>query len=290
MFGYIRPDKGELKVKEYELYQSIYCGLCRVMGKKYSYLYKMSLSYDFVFMVLLRLYVCPETVSFSKRRCIAHPAQKKLMMDSNNALELAADVGVIMLYHNFADKIRDKDGLKSILCRFTMPELKRLRKKACKNEKIAEFDRLTDERLKVLSSLEDANTASVDMPAEEFGAILGEALSVGLEKNARKAVYEIGRNMGRWIYAMDALDDIDKDAEKGRYNPFLATFGTPDEAKKRYGLINTSMLNMLSNAHLALELPENTDQGAYNILSNIIRPGAIKIQTQIFEKNNFKEN
>lgn len=290
MFGYIKPDKSELKVKEFELYQSVYCGLCRVMGNKYSYLYKMSLSYDFVFMVLLRLYACPEAVSFSKKRCIAHPAKKKLMMDSSNALELAADVGVIMLYHNFADKIKDRDGLKSILCRLTMPELKRLRKKACRNEKIAEFDRLTEEKLKALSSLEEANPPSIDSPAEEFGVVLGEALSLGLEDNIKKTLYEIGRNMGKWIYVIDALDDIDKDAEKGRYNPFLAAFGTPDETKKHYGLINTSMLNMLSNAHLALELLDNTDKGAYNILSNVIREGAIKTQTQILEKNNFKEN
>jgi hypothetical protein len=28
MFGYVRPYRDELKVKDYELYRAVYCGLC----------------------------------------------------------------------------------------------------------------------------------------------------------------------------------------------------------------------------------------------------------------------
>lgn len=285
MFGYVRPDKNELKVKEYELYKSTYCGLCRVMGKRYSYIYKMSLSYDFVFMVLLRLYASPESISFSKKRCIAHPTKKKVMMDENEALKISADIGVIMLYHDFIDKINDKDGVKSFLARLLLPELKRLRKKACKNAFIADFDKTAESKLKRLTEIEKENTTSVDMPAEEFGSLLGEALALGFEGSLYRTAYEIGRNIGKWIYITDAIDDMEKDAKTGAYNPFIASFGSIEDAKKHTESFNIALLNILSNADKALELMDKTDDGIYNILSNVIRLGTVSKHEKLLEKN-----
>ena len=289
MFGYIRPEKGELKIKEYELYKSAYCGLCSVMGKKYSYLYKMSLSYDFVFLVLLRLYVLPERVSFSKKRCIAHPTKKKAMMDRNSALELSSDVGLIMLYYNFLDKINDRDGVKALLCRLAMPELKRLRKKALADEGLAAFDKEVKEHLDRLSDIEKNNTPSVDMPAEEFGAVLAKAMSYGTEGEKKQAVFEIGRNIGKWIYIIDAIDDIDSDEKSKKYNPFIASYGSAEKAKEAGSTVKRSLLNTLFAADKAFALLENTDNGVRNILTNIIRLGAVGQQERIMTKNNFKE-
>lgn len=287
MFGYVRPHKNELKVKEFELYKSTYCGLCKVMGKRYSYIYKMSLSYDFVFMTLLRLYATPEKVSFSQRRCIAHPTKKKNMMNENEALKITADVGVIMLYHDFLDKINDKDGLKSFLSWLLLPELKRLRKKACKNEPIAKFDTFAAEALQKLNEIEKNNTPSVDMPAEQFGILLGEALSVGLEGTNKRTVFEIGKNLGKWIYITDAADDLDGDGKHNSYNPILAFSKDMEDAKKQFSTINISLLNILSNADTALELMDKTDIGLYNILTNILRLGLPSIQEKILKDNNF---
>ncbi len=284
MFGYIRPYHNELKVKEYELYKSVYCGLCRVMGKRYSYFYKMSLSYDFVFMVLLRLYALPESVSFSKKRCIAHPTKKRAVMDENTALNIASDIGVIMLYHNFIDKINDKDGAKSFFLRFTLPEINRLCKKALKNECVAKFDKFMKSKLDTLTEIEKNNTPSVDMPAEEFGAILGEALSIGYTDSKKRIVYEIGRSVGKWIYIVDALDDIEKDCKKGSYNPLLASFGSVEEAKKHIQMIENSLLNELNNAEKSLLVLENTDSGVFNILINILRLGNPELHSKILKK------
>lgn len=289
MFGYVKPQKLELKVKEYELYNSIYCGLCRVMGKRYSYIYKMSLSYDFVFMVLLRLYAAPEKVSFSQKRCIAHPAKKKTMMDENSALDISSDVGVIMLYHNMLDKIKDKDGVKSFLGIFLLPEMKRLRKKAVQNQKLKTFDIFAEEVLNNLSRMEKENCPSVDQTAEEFGRLLGEAVSIDLDGTKKNILYELGRNMGKWIYIADALDDIESDCKKKKYNPLIASYGSAEEAKKHFETVNTSLLLTLAEADKALELLEETDCGIHNILSNIIRLGTVGIQKNILEKNNFKE-
>ena len=46
MYGYVRPDKGELKVSEYELYRAAYCGLCHALKKRCGFGARMALSYD----------------------------------------------------------------------------------------------------------------------------------------------------------------------------------------------------------------------------------------------------
>ena len=35
MLGYVKIDKGELKVREYEVYTGYYCGVCKYIGRRY---------------------------------------------------------------------------------------------------------------------------------------------------------------------------------------------------------------------------------------------------------------
>ena len=35
MFGYVRPDAPELKIREFERFRACYCGLCHEMSRKY---------------------------------------------------------------------------------------------------------------------------------------------------------------------------------------------------------------------------------------------------------------
>ena len=55
MFGYVKPDKAELLVKEYEFYRATYCGVCRAMKKYTGVLSNVGLSYDSVALALVRM-------------------------------------------------------------------------------------------------------------------------------------------------------------------------------------------------------------------------------------------
>ena len=55
MFGYVKPVPAELLVKEYEFYRATYCGICRSMKKHTGSLSKVTLSYDSVFLALVRM-------------------------------------------------------------------------------------------------------------------------------------------------------------------------------------------------------------------------------------------
>ena len=48
MFGYVTPDKGEMKVREYECYRAVYCGLCMQLKADYGFVSRMLLNYDLV--------------------------------------------------------------------------------------------------------------------------------------------------------------------------------------------------------------------------------------------------
>ena len=46
MFGYVRPYKPELLVKELTRYQSVYCGICKQIGRDYGQVPRLALGYD----------------------------------------------------------------------------------------------------------------------------------------------------------------------------------------------------------------------------------------------------
>ena len=86
MFGYVRAYKPELKVKEYELYRASYCGLCRSMGKCTGQCSRMTLSYDFAFLAIFRFALLGGELSFDKKRCLAHPFEKRAYVKDNPTL------------------------------------------------------------------------------------------------------------------------------------------------------------------------------------------------------------
>ena len=78
MFGYVKPVVGDLLVKEHEFYRATYCGICRAMKKYTGKLSNVTLSYDSVFLALLRmLYIDDSDFGCEMRRCIAHPAKNQ---------------------------------------------------------------------------------------------------------------------------------------------------------------------------------------------------------------------
>ncbi len=53
MFGYISINKAEMKFKDYDVYHSYYCGLCKVLKECYGRRGQVTLSFDMTFLVIL---------------------------------------------------------------------------------------------------------------------------------------------------------------------------------------------------------------------------------------------
>ena len=112
MFGYIRTDVPELRVRENEYYRAVYCGLCRAQGKCTGQCSRMTLSYDMTFLALLRLAISKETPEIKSGRCLAHPFKKRAYVADCDALSYCAYASALLFYGKTVDDILDEKGRK----------------------------------------------------------------------------------------------------------------------------------------------------------------------------------
>ena len=112
MFGYVKPCMPRLMVCECDYYKSVYCGLCRTMGKCVGQGHRLCLSYDFAFLCLVRMAILGHDFSVQNKRCFMHPLKKRPIMQKNESLEYCAMLSAILSYHNLLDNVKDHHGLK----------------------------------------------------------------------------------------------------------------------------------------------------------------------------------
>lgn len=271
MFGYVKVNSPELKVKEYEYYRGAYCGLCRSMGKCTGQCSRMTLNYDFVFLAMLRLGIEKTAVSFEQRRCLAHPLKKRNSMKQNPVLSYCANAAALLNYHKIADDLADEKGAKKLRAILVKPFVSRARKKALRAG-LSELDTRISQNLRRLSELEAQRIASVDAPAEIFGELLADIVSYGLDGYDARLASTIGRGVGKWIYIIDALDDLGDDARKDRYNPFLLLYGELP-SKETLASMDTALKNELCEVESAVDLIDFDNETVENIICNILYIG-----------------
>jgi hypothetical protein len=273
VFGYVKVSSPELRVKEYEYYRGAYCGLCRSMGNCTGQCSRMTLNYDFVFLAVFRIGLEKTSVAFEQRRCLVHPLKKRNSMKENPTLAYCANAAAILNYHKICDDLSDEKGVKKLRAVFAKPFVSHARNKALKSDRgLSELDTRISERLKALSELEAQRIASVDAPAELFGEILADIVSYGLCESDAKIASAVGRGVGKWIYIADALDDLESDAKKDRYNPFLLLYGGMPERDMLLSM-ETALKNELCGVEAALDLIDFESDIAQNLICNILYLG-----------------
>lgn len=223
MFGYVRPNIPELKVRDNELYRATYCGLCRTMGKNTGCFSKMTLNYDFVFLALLQMAVNESEVKVKMRRCIAHPFKKRPMIEPNDSLKYSAKTSVILTRLKLRDNINDSHGMSRLKAKIAGC-VSIFLKKTDKNLK--ELESLVWDSINKLTLYENENVDSIDKVANTFGELLGTLASYNLDGSNKRIVYEIGYHLGKLIYVLDAVDDLKSDIKTGSFNVIKNSFGS----------------------------------------------------------------
>ncbi len=271
MFGYVKIQKSELRVREYEYYRAVYCGLCRSMGKCTGQCSRLTLSYDFAFLSLVRMTLTDAVPTFKRRRCIMHPFHARMMVEPNDALCFAADAAALLSYEKCRDDLADggfwgRIGA-AIRCVFLHGAYRRARKRH------GALAALLREELATLSDIEREQRPTVDEPAAAFGRLLAALMAEGLAADKARIARVIGDKIGRFIYIVDAIDDLTDDAKAGNYNPVLLTFGaTLDEAARV--LLRDALIASLHDVDAALDLiSDDADSTRRTILENIVYLG-----------------
>lgn len=221
MFGYIIINKGDMKFKEFDIYHSYYCGLCQALKERYGKLGQISLSYDMTFFVMLlsSLYE-PETELF-RVKCAAHPFDKHPVR-MNEFSYYGADMNLLFTYYKCKDDW-DDDRKLSRLAYWKTLKRSYLNVSVRYGEKVRKIRNLMRE----LSQEEKKQNQDVDYMAGIFGEILGEIMAPSNDE-WQGSLKAMGSNLGKFIYLMDAYEDIEEDIKKGRYNPLKKRFESPD--------------------------------------------------------------
>lgn len=278
MFGYIKPYQPELRVCELETYKSVYCGLCRSMGRHTGAVSRLTLSYDFAFLAIVRMVLCDIRPDHKARRCLVHPLKKKMMCEDNDALAYSAAAAAVLTECKLGDDIADEKGIKRALAQFGHIFAAGMRKRADGKAPAEDIEK----SLLRLSQLEAEGCQSLDEAAETFGELLGAVMAFGLDDIRSRIAYEIGRSVGRYIYVLDAVDDYEDDLKHGKYNPLRGTGVAPESLSVAVRL----ELGRLEAAVNLLDFAGKPD--LEGIIKNIIYLGMPKVADKVFSGK--KEN
>jgi len=287
VFGYIKPAVPELKVKEYELYRAVYCGLCRAMGQRTTCVSRLSLSYDFVFLALIRMALSGESGRIEKHRCLAHPTKKRAVLCDAAELDVCAKVSVLLTYHKLLDDIADERGAKRLAAILLRPAASMMRRRANMGEHPEDVIR---EELSALATLEKEGCASIDRAAEPFGRLMAAVTAYGYPENSPESriAGEIGRHIGRFIYIIDAMDDLPGDLKSGAYNPFIRMYDGRDvmtAVKEELPMLERALTMELVGVEQAVELMKFDPVPEYgSIVKNIIYLGLPELVRKTADK------
>lgn len=279
MFGFIRPVRPELRVKEADRFQQIYCGLCHAIRARYGRFYTLFLSYDMTFYALVIGSDEAQTAPPCRKRCDAHPLMRRDCAQPDAALERAADVSVLLTYHKFRDSLADEKGPKRalawLLCRLGRRAYERAR------ARLPEADAEMVQALEDLQQLERAKCDSMDRAADASARLTAAAVphtGDDRERVLRQMFYHIGR----WIYLLDAAQDVAEDLEQENYNPVVLRYGlhAPDLTEIRQPLERT-LERSLADICMAFDLLDIRRDA--DLIRNIIFLGMPLVTKQVLD-------
>jgi hypothetical protein len=214
MFGYVVPQKSELRIREYEVFKSYYCSLCTEIGKK-SQISRLALTFDMTFLVILLSSMNLDKEIGYKKLCPFKMSRVKVF-SPNIYLEYAADMNIILSNRKLIDNYKDDKSI------FSLIASKFVNTKTLSFFGIDKIE-VIDNNLRVLSKLEKDKCNNLDEVGHCFGNLTSEIFNIGGSTNSR-VLSILGYNIGKWIYTIDAYDDLEKDIRMNKYNPFIFTF------------------------------------------------------------------
>ncbi len=271
MFGYVMINKAEMKFREFDVYHSFYCGICRDLKRKYGVPGQIALSYDMTFLAILLtgLYE-PETAAGSCK-CAAHPFERHATRN-NIYTEYAADMNILFACYKCRDDWKDEKKFWKLVYGRILEG---------KTGKLGEYYGEKLEKISLLmqrfSEAEQDGETDIDTMAGLFGRVMAEIVTPREDEWADN-LRTFGFFLGKFIYLCDAYEDVERDLKKGTFNPLKAKRERPDFEEE----CKTILMMMMSECCREFEkLPilENVE-----ILRNILYSGVWGRYEAVHEK------
>lgn len=286
MFGYVTPCKMEMKIKDYEKFKAYYCGLCNSIKNDFGNLPRLTLNFDMTFLAVLLDSLSEDKYNFIKFKCLIHPLKKRIMINNNKALDYAAFCNVTLAYYKLMDDVYDNKTIKSKV--FSIFLKKYLSKPEVTCPDVINY---TKEKLLLLNTLEtNHKDMSIDELSHVFADLIGFIISFYYKGTSFKEdLYWLGYNLGKWIYIIDAYDDLEKDIKSNSFNVINSLLNTDNLDFESFSIVIKPRVDFIlaSCAEQCLKhlnnLPLIKNEA---ILRNILELGLMEKMDKVFNHNN----
>ncbi len=269
MFGYVLPEKPHLYFKDFDLYRGLYCGLCKSIGSHFGQIPRLTINYDVTFLSLLLHSFEGIDVKIEQEHCILHPIRKRPVASDDPLTEKLAAVNLLLSWHKLRDDVLDE---KKLVAKMGCSALKRAYRAAKKA--LPRADEIIAEQYEKLRSLEKAGEESPERAADTFAEMM-RRLCKELASKEDENLFDLAYLVGKWVYLIDALDDLQEDFAKNNYNPFLKAYPNFEnkaaflkENKEELGFLFTGTLTAMRESFSKIPFGFNTD-----LLENILFRG-----------------
>ncbi|MEE1218566.1 MAG: DUF5685 family protein [Ruminococcus sp.] len=242
MFGYLRIYKYELTYKNIIKYKNLYCSVCNSLKNSVGKISSLFTNYDATFFLSIfdgmeekredYPIVCP---------LIPFKSKKVQVSVSKSALDYITFVSIYYAYIKAQDNIKDENSLKGKIAFNYIDKNKNAIKIFISHDVV--FN-VIKSKIDFYYSLENSpEKTNFDELSNAMGEIFGEifkgyALTYNHYKQSDN-LYNLGFNIGEWIYIIDAFDDYFEDRKRNNFNPI---FYMQDYNKKTDSIIAENII------------------------------------------------
>lgn len=285
MFGYVQPDKSNILGKDVVLYKALYCGICKSLGKNYGCFARLTTSYDMTFLSALLHNYLDTDVKIVDKHCALHWFKKHKEVEEDEITKKLSALSVLMAYYKIIDDIVDEHSNSK---KFMRKCLKKAYGKVSKEYEKA--DKIINYEYTRLSAYEKQYMRSIDRVSDCFGMMLLKLTRYVLGDKTSEGIEKMCYSLGKWVYLIDAIDDLEKDFKKRTFNPFLVYFGDYRDRDSFIAKHREDIEFIINTTINQLRLDYNTISFHFNkdLIDNIIENGLIKKTKEVLEGKNEK--
>ena len=291
MFGYVTPCKMELKIKDYEIFKAYYCGVCKSIKSNYGNIPRISLNYDMTFLAILIDALLDEPLELNPERCPVHPIKKRLYVRNNSSVDYASKLNITLTHYKFLDDLNDEKAFKyNILYSISNLYIKKnpLYLKDVENQIKASLEKLSNQEKDLIEN-------NIDSISDTFADLTGILLTSYnfKDKSFIEDLYWLGYNLGKWIYLIDAIDDLKDDMKNNKFNPINHCFNENNlEFLEFYSLIKDRVEFILIycasqclDIFYKLPIKKNKD-----LIENILKYGLMEKMDKVFYPEKYNKD
>lgn len=222
MFGYVITNCKTLSDEERARFRAMYCGMCKTLKRRYGNIGRFALSYDMTFLALVLSALYEPDEEAGQDKCLPHPIKPHDYI-VNPMMDYAVDLNIALAYHKCADNWQDDHnpiyaGAKLALKK-AYDKARSLRAVQC---------RAIEEWMDGIRRIEESGIEEIDPPMNLTGQMMGSLFQYDNNDFWADCLFRMGEGLGRFIYFMDAYDDLAKDVKHKKFNPLKSIMNQPD--------------------------------------------------------------